>query len=190
MRVRSGFHDRRKGAHRLAHSLLRRDFPKRREYDGIFRDSVARTNPLRAQPELRRGFGDTHFHDIDRGLRMGFANLIGQPVVMHEDTPAGLDDDAQHRPQIGQRSQQADGAELSEIRVRVGMVEPELATIIVPPRLPPLQQHASSRVVQLAVVQNDETREADQIRPHVVVAGRVAELIDDEIVRIARGSSR
>ncbi len=114
---------------------------------------------------------------------MGFTNLIGQPVVMHEDRPAGLDDDTQHRPQIGQRSQQADSAELREIRVRVGMIEPELTSIIVPPRLPPLQQHASSRVVQLAIVQNDEARIADQIRPHVVVARRVAELIDDEIVR-------
>ncbi len=85
--------------------------------------------------------------------------------------------------EIGQRSQQADGAELGEIRVRVRMIEPELAPIIVLPRLPLLQQHASSRVVQLAVVQNDEAREADQIRPHVVVARRVAELIDDEIVR-------
>ena len=36
MRVRDGFHDRRQRAHRLAHSLLRRHFPERREYDGIF----------------------------------------------------------------------------------------------------------------------------------------------------------
>ena len=132
---------------------------------------------------MRRGFGDTHFNDIDPGLGIGFTNLISQPVVMHEDRPAGLDDDTQHRPQIGQRSQQADGAELSEIRVRVGMIEPELTTIIVPPRLPPLQQHASSRVVQLAIMQNDETRVTDQICPHIVVARRVAQLINDEIVR-------
>ena len=91
---------------------------------------------------------------------MGFSNLFGEPVVVHEDTPAGLDDHAQHRPQIGQRSEQADGSELGEIGVGIGMVEPELAAVVVPSRMPLLQQHASARVVQLAVVQDDEARDS------------------------------
>ena len=93
-------------------------------------DAVTRTNPL-ARSGLRRGLRHAHLHDIDGRVRMGFSNLFGEPFIVHEDAPAGLDDDAQHRPQIGQRSQQTDRAELGEIRVGVGVVEPELAAIVV-----------------------------------------------------------
>jgi hypothetical protein len=62
------------------------------------------------------------------------------------------------------------------------MVEPELAAVIVLSRTPLLQQDASTRVVQLAVVENDQTWKARRVRPRVVVTGGVAELIDDQIV--------
>src|SRR5687768_6123184 len=111
-----------------------------------------------------------------------FAYLFSQPFVVHEEAEASLDDDAQHGEQIGQRSEEAGRPKFSEIRWRIGMVEPELAAIVIPPRLPTLQQHPSPGVVQLPVMQNHETRVAKQVGPHIVVARGVAELINDEII--------
>ena len=115
-------------------------------------------------------------------LQDGLLESVRRASRYAQDTPAGLDDDAQHRPQVGQRSEQTDRTELGEIGVGIGMVEPELAAVVVQSWAPLLQQHASARVVELAVMEDDQAGIADQIGPHVVVTGRVAELIDDEIV--------
>jgi hypothetical protein len=40
-------------------------------------------------------------------------------------------------------------------------------------------------VVQLAVVENDESRIPGQIGPHVVVARRIPELVDDKVIAVA-----
>ena len=39
--------------------------------------------------------------------------------------------------------------------------------------------------MELTIVEHDEAGIADEIRPHVVVKGRVAHLVDDQIVRLA-----
>src|SRR5688500_15993910 len=146
MCARNSFRNGCECAHRLAYTLFRRDFPECREYNCISSDSMARTNLL-TRAVVRRRLGDTHFDDIDCRCRMGFPNLLREPIVMDEDGPAGFDDDAQHGPQIGQRSEQTGGSELGEIGARIGMVELELATVVVPSWMPLLQQHASARVV-------------------------------------------
>ena len=63
------------------------------------------------------------------------------------------------------------------------MVVPELAAVVVAPLV--LQQGARPRVMEPRVVQHHETGERREIAPHEVVAGRVAELVDDKIVGIA-----
>ena len=63
------------------------------------------------------------------------------------------------------------------------MVEPELVPVGVEPLL--AEKQACPGMMQARVVQYDESWIGDEIRPHVVVERRVAELIDDEIVRCA-----
>ena len=41
----------------------------------------------------------------------------------------------------------------------------------------------TARVMQLSVVQDNEPRVSRQVRPHVVMAGRITELVDREVVR-------
>ena len=143
--------------------------------------AVPRSNPL---PGIGAWCRCRHAHLDNRNgrARIALANVAGKPFVVDEQLAARLDDDAQHGPEVSQRTQQTDGAELSEAFSRVGMVEPELVPVVVLPRRPLLQQHPPARVVQLPVVQDGETGIPDEIGPHVVVAGGVAELIDDEIV--------
>ena len=83
---------------------------------------------------------------------------------------ARFDDDAQHGPQISQRPEQSDCAKLCDVFVRIGMVEPELVTVIVLPWLPLLQQHTPACVMQLPVMKDDEPGISGQYA-NVFVAG-------------------
>src|SRR5206468_9639927 len=89
----------------------------------------------------------------------------------------------QHRPEVVDRSAQALDCVLDEVAGRVRMVEPELVPVGVEPLL--AEKQACPGMMQARVVQYDESWICDEIRPHVVVERRVAELIDDEIVRCA-----
>ena len=44
----------------------------------------------------------------------------------------------------------------------------------------------TARGLQVAVVDDDKSRVAGQVRPHVVMRGGIAELVDDEIVGVPR----
>ena len=63
------------------------------------------------------------------------------------------------------------------------MVVPEFGAIVV--ESPLIEQVPRAGVVHARIVQHDEARIGHQIRPQVVVARRIAELVDDEIVRRA-----
>ena len=63
------------------------------------------------------------------------------------------------------------------------MVVPELASVVVEPLL--LEQVPGARMVQLWIVDDNEPGVAGEVGPDVVVMGVVAELVDDQIVRIA-----
>jgi hypothetical protein len=141
---------------------------------------------LRARTVSWCGVWHAHLDDIDRDAGMILSNPFRQPVVMHEHSPARLDDDAEHWPEVSEGSQQSFCTELCEVRIRIRVIEPELAPVILLAWNPLLQERASARVMELSVMKNNEAGIACQIRPHVVVAWRVAELIHDEIVRRAR----
>src|SRR5687768_5316297 len=62
------------------------------------------------------------------------------------------------------------------------MAIPELLPVVILTLL--LQQHAPARVMKLSVVKDDEPWITDEVRPHVIVARGISELIHDEIVRL------
>ena len=68
------------------------------------------------------------------------------------------------------------------------MVVVEFAAVIV--ESPLRQEAARTGLVQPRVVQHDQAGMRGEIRPHIVVARRVTELIDDEIVGIALRAPR
>jgi hypothetical protein len=61
------------------------------------------------------------------------------------------------------------------------MVVPEFGAIVV--EAPLIEQVSCAGVVHACIVQHDEARIAHQIGPQVVVTRRIAELVDDKIVR-------
>jgi len=62
------------------------------------------------------------------------------------------------------------------------MIEPHCGAIRVFPWIAPLKKHSTARMMQLAVVHRHEAGITSEIRPHVVVARSVTELIHDEVV--------
>ena len=54
--------------------------------------------------------------------------------------------------------------------------------VVVAPRRPAAEQGQRAGLVHLRVVQDDQPRVVEQVAPHVVVAGGVAELVDDQVV--------
>ena len=99
---------------------------------------------------------------------------------MNGDEPRRAHHYAQHRPEVVDRPAEAGDGVLDEPVRRVRMVVPELAPIVVGALR--AEQTSRARVVQPRVVQHDEARIRREIRPHVVVARRIAQLIDDQIV--------
>ena len=62
------------------------------------------------------------------------------------------------------------------------MVEPQLGAVVRVALL--LQQQPRSCEVQLAVVQDDQARESEEVGPHVVMTGGVAQLVDGQVVGV------
>ena len=64
------------------------------------------------------------------------------------------------------------------------MTPGELGAIVGNPLLP--QEQSRPRMVQAGVVQHDQARVAQSVGPDVIVMRRIAELVDHEVVGIAR----
>ncbi len=65
----------------------------------------------------------------------------------------------------------------------IRMVEPELPAIVFISLL--LQQQPGARVMELAVVEDDEAGIPEEGRPQVVMTGRISKLVNDEIVLLS-----
>ena len=153
------------------------------------RSASARTiRPARAHPS--RPF---------RSSRPDTLPGFGAPAsVVHDDGPGGFDHDPQHRPQIRERAQETGNPKLGEIDVGIGMVEAELAAIVVGSLL--LQQPSRPRMVKLSVVEHDEPWIANEMptcnrgtahcRVDTPPDGRLAQMFPDEVVCAEGGRLR
>ena len=102
--------------------------------------------------------------------------------AVHGDEGGLLDDEPPHGPEKVRRTLQAVHHELGEVARRLRVIGGELGPVVVAAAVP--EQRAGAGVVELAVVQDDEAWVSDQGRPHVVVAGRVAELVDHTVIGV------
>ena len=128
--------------------------------------------------------GHAHGDDVDPHVRQLLTYLLGEPRVVDKQETAGLCHDPSHRPEIGERSKETGDTELGDIQVRVRMIEAEFRPVVLLALV--LQQIASAGMVQLAIMQHDQTWIPHEIRPHVVMTGRVAELVHDQVIWVAR----
>ncbi len=125
----------------------------------------------------------SHAHRNGRHLDAeGLVQTDGQRGAVHGGHSRLRQHEPYERPVRIQRPAEAGLEEQAEIGRRVRMVGGELRQVVVPPRLPAFEQRAGPRLVHLRVVQHDQTRVAEEVAPHVVVALRVAEVVDRQIV--------
>ena len=164
--------------------------PKDREHQGVIRhvELAAHTRACLDLAVERRAASRlecSHAHPdrVNGDISVLFAELGGYAPVVHGDRPGGPHHHAQHRPEVVDRSAEPFDGVFDEVGCRIGMVVPEFVAVVAEPFL--IQQSPRPGMVQARVVQHDEARVARQIRPHVVVAGGVPELVHDEIVRHA-----
>ena len=187
-RGREGVRDRRQRAQDLAQPLLRRHAAEGREHDRPGRQTETlppARRPRRGPLPVAERIADAHPDAFHRCRRVVAAQPAGEPGVVRGDQPRGLHGQPQHRPEVREAvAEDALHAEIRDAGRGVRMVEGELRPVAPLPAAG--EEGPGPRLVELAVVQDDQTGVAGQVRPHVVVAGGVPELVHHQVVRSPR----
>ena len=197
--VRHRAPDRRQRPQHLRHALLLGHQPKRRERDGACNSQLPTPNfqPCWARSRLdflgvgrwesgvdcrRQQVRRTMANHMDVEPWVSIPELSGERWKVDGDGAGGGERDGGQRPDRRAGVAQAGEDPFGDARRRVGMAEGQLGAQIVRPAAG--DQRMRPRLVQLRVVQHDQAGVAGEVGPHVVVAARVAELVDDQIERL------
>ena len=133
-------------------------------------------------PRLGCGGKRRHAHadGFDMRPRIRLAQFGRNAWTVDRDGARRIDHRFHHGPQVIDRAAESFDGPLRDGRVHPGVVVLKFLAVLGDALA--VEQAPRARVVQPGVVQDDETRIAREVGPHVVVAGGVAQVVDDEVV--------